>query len=149
MSHARVISSSFRAAVAVAVTWALTFGLVVSGSASMRNFSNGISRSGAQAMNIAAETGAFACVRHTAADATKDSSSPGDNGRRGHNCPDCCLAAHAAAAVLPERIATAMRPVAVADRPVHYAAALAQEPESLLSRSVNGARAPPSLLQNS
>jgi hypothetical protein len=67
---------------------------------------------------------------------------PPERQSNGHHCPDCCLAAHPAAAVLPARLATFARP-SQAPQPVAYLAARSKEPESFSSRTVNGARAPP------
>ena len=61
-------------------------------------------------------------------------------------CPDCCLAAHAGAAVLPERFATAARPMRVAASRVRYFALTTHEMEAAVSNAVNGARAPPARL---
>lgn len=61
-------------------------------------------------------------------------------------CPDCCLAAHAGAAVLPDRFATTARPMRVAVSLVRYFALTTHEMEAAVSNAVNGARAPPARL---
>jgi len=61
-------------------------------------------------------------------------------------CPDCCLAAHAGAAVLPERFAIVTRPMRVAASRVRYFALTTHEMEASVSNAVNGARAPPARL---
>ena len=66
---------------------------------------------------------------------------PGANG-----CPDCCLAAHAGAAVLPERFAIVTRPMRIAASRVRYFALTTHEMEAAVSNAVNGARAPPARL---
>ena len=58
------------------------------------------------------------------------------------NCPLCCLLA--GAAVLPERFGTIIRVErAPASRDFFIIALISHEPESLVSPTVNGARAPP------
>jgi hypothetical protein len=60
-------------------------------------------------------------------------------------CPDCCLASHAGAAVLPDRFATFARPMRIAASRVRYFALSTHEMEASVSNAVNGARAPPTL----
>jgi Protein of unknown function (DUF2946) len=83
-----------------------------------------------------------AAMAHLAADAGtagghhKHSGSP--------NCPLCCL--FAAPAVLPERFGTIIRVErAPAARDFFIVALISHQPESLVSPTVNGARAPPHL----
>ena len=64
----------------------------------------------------------------------------------GHSGKVDCLAAQAAAAVLPDRLATFVRPLRIASSRVSYSAFLAPEPETAISNAVNGARAPPAKL---
>jgi hypothetical protein len=61
-------------------------------------------------------------------------------------CPDCCLAAHAGAAVLADRFAIVARPMRVAASRVRYFALTTHEMEAAVSNAVNGARAPPARL---
>ncbi len=138
MSQLRPISSGIRAAIAVVVVWALMFGVATSGAAaasaadvSLRNGPNG-------------GAGLFACFkRHMTqrVDVADEKSSDRQPVSKRH-CPDCCLAAQAVAAVLPERLSTIARP-SQAPQPVAYLDATSREPESFSSRTVNGARAPP------
>ena len=61
-----------------------------------------------------------------------------------HRCPDCCLTAHAAPAVLPERVASATQPAAERPSEIRHCAVATQPPESFAANGANGARAPPS-----
>ncbi|QGM46832.1 DUF2946 family protein [Methylocystis heyeri] len=97
----------------------------------------------------------------TPADAVVAQSAPcplmsaGDHSAAGHNksghsgkvdCPFCCLAAHAGAAVLPDRIGSAVRPPKIASSPVVYFALFIRDPQTAISNAVNAARAPPAIL---
>jgi hypothetical protein len=66
-----------------------------------------------------------------------------DGHSRATGCPDCCLATHAGAAVLPDRFATVTRPMRVAESRARYFAFSTHEMETAISSAVNGARAPP------
>jgi hypothetical protein len=72
------------------------------------------------------------------------------HGKSGHSgkvdCPFCCLAAHAGAAVLPDRIGSAVRPPKIASSPIVYFALFIRDPQTAISNAVNAARAPPAIL---
>lgn len=141
MSQVRAVCLQFRAAFAVAAICALFFGLVTSGAAQASHDLRA---------DLSAAAGDVACDRHPAQPAG-DAVAPGRADPRKHHghCPDCCLAAHAGAAVLPERCAPVFAPTALRPRPIVYFAHATRAPESFLSSDVNGARAPPALLPNS
>jgi hypothetical protein len=135
MSQLRAISSGIRSAIAVVAVWGLMLGVAASGAAA------------ANAANPSSETsasgGLFACFkRHMTHQTDVAGEKTPERQSKKHHCPDCCLAAHAAAAVLPARLATIARP-SQAPQPIAYLAATSREPESFSSRTVNGARAPP------
>lgn len=60
--------------------------------------------------------------------------------KKGARCP-CCLAAHSAPAVLPDRMSVVLRQRPAT--PAVYRAFAAATPAFALSQAVNGARAPP------
>ncbi|MCC3245555.1 hypothetical protein LG047_09510 [Methylocystis sp. WRRC1] len=138
MSQGRDISDRLRAAIAVVAIWSLMFSVVTSGAV------NASAATFALRNNAAASVGLFACFkRHMThhADAAGEAA-PEKRTSTDRHCPDCCLAAHAGAAVLPERLATVVRP-APAAAPVAYRVATSREPKSVPPPRVNGARAPP------
>ncbi len=139
MSHLRVMCREFRAAIAVGASYALIFGLLVTGAPRPAHAFVGVSAND----SIACEPAIHHAGRQAATPA-KDSA-PAPDGSPAHKCPDCCLAAHAGAAVLPERIAVLTRPPAERPAIIHYHAGSARQPESLSSGAANGARAPPVL----
>lgn len=138
MSQLRAMRRGFRAAFAVAAVYALLFSLLVSGAIRPAH-------AFADYGGVACDHSAYLAGPHVATgqDSTeaKRQDAPAQSGRK---CPDCCLAAHASSAVLPERVASVARP---AERPstIHLNATAARPPESLTSSSANGARAPPSV----
>lgn len=137
MSQLRHISRRIRAAIAVIAVVALAFSISASGATAV------------QASDIAfkndnsASVGLFACFkRHMTQRAdTVGDKAPERQGAIKHLCP-CCLAAHAAAAVLPSRLATPAAPLRAPTR-LYLLAATAHEPESVAFHSSHGARAPP------
>lgn len=137
MSQLRHISRRIRAAIAVIAVWALALSVSASGAAAA-NASDIVFKN-----NSAASGGLFACFkRHMTqrADAVSDKSSERQDPAK-HHCP-CCLAAHAAAAVLPSRIATPSAPLRAPTR-LYLLAATAHAPENVAFHSAHGARAPP------
>ncbi len=80
-------------------------------------------------------------VKRTAEGSPQRDNAPAPDGALAYKCPDCCLAAHAGAAVLPERSAVLMRPPTETAATVHYYAGSARQPESLSFSAANGARA--------
>jgi hypothetical protein len=97
--------------------------------------------------NYPVGVGLFACFkRHVTqrADAGADKA-PESHHAGKHHCP-CCLAASMAAAVLPERLVAPVSGPLVREGPVSYLSLAAFTPESCSPASINGARAPPSLL---
>ncbi|QGM96886.1 hypothetical protein [Methylocystis parvus] len=137
MSQLRDISGKIRAAIAIVAVWALMFNVAAS-NAAIANPANLVFKNNAQA-----SAGLFACFkRHVTqrADAA-GGKAPGSNHAGKHRCP-CCLAASAAAAVLPERVAAAAGRIPV-PKPVHYFVAGGAAPKNNSSRYAHGARAPP------
>ena len=141
MSQMRVLARELRAVLSTAIVCALVFGLVFSNVAQAAR--------SAGAPNAAGKVGAYAlCLEHLAHRAPAETriapASKTDGSDRLH-CPDCCLAAHAAA-VLPERFAAVAHPVP--DRPSQsfHAWPSARASDSSPTSTVNGARAPPALL---
>jgi hypothetical protein len=136
MSHWRDIGGKIRAAIAIVAVWALMFNVAASNAAAGPAdlvFKN----------NAQASAGLFACFkRHVTqrADAA-GGKAPGSNHAGKHRCP-CCLAASAAAAVLPERVAAGGGRIPV-PKPVHYFVVGAAAPKNNSSRYAHGARAPP------
>lgn len=138
MPQLRDIGVKIRAAIAIVAVWALTFGAAMSGGAAASATDTVVRNSG--------PGGLFACFkRHVTQhepsqpDAGGKSSPGGAAGQ--HHCP-CCLAAGAAAAVLPARIPALAEPRPEprrAPRVVSASPALARAPPP----SINGARAPP------
>lgn len=137
MSHLRAMYREFRSAFAVSVIYALIFGLLVTGAARPAH-----AFIGASANDSVACDHAIHLDGRQAATPAKDSA-PAPDGSLARKCPDCCLAAHAGAAVLPERIAVLTRPPAKRPATIHYCAGSARQPEGLSSGPANGARAPP------
>jgi hypothetical protein len=127
---------NMRAIFAVSLAFALIFGLFVS---SVLYGARG------SAFGQAAQGLSFSChswaVSATQSAKGAPARSDGHSGAAG--CPDCCLAAHAGAAVLPGRFATVTRPMRVAASRVRYFALATHEMEAAVSNAVNGARAPP------
>jgi hypothetical protein len=137
MSQLRDIGFRLRAAIAIVAVWALMFGASASGAAAA-DVSDLAFRNPAQA------EGLFACFkRHMTqrADAAGEKSSENRSGGK-HHCP-LCLAAHAAAAVLPGRLAAPAELLRAPPLRITPPATAAREPESLALRSAHGARAPP------
>lgn len=142
MSQWRHISGRIRAAIAVVAMWSLMFGVSAAGAAAA-SAADPVFRN-----NGAASGGLFACFkRHMTqrAEAAGAEKAPEGQGSARHHCP-CCLAAHAAAAVLPERLATPARPPRAAPSQIRRLSFTAHEPESVGFRAAHGARAPPTLI---
>lgn len=140
MSHMRDIGERIRVAIVIAAVWALMFGVSASGAAAA-SAADIILKN-----NDKAGVGLFACFkRHMTqrADAASDKA-PGTDHAGKHLCP-CCLAASVAAAVLPERLAPVLRPLQ-AQTPVSYCLVAPSAPDGYSSPSINGARAPPSVI---
>jgi len=85
----------------------------------------------------------IASASHCAEHSSDSGLHKGGNPHRSHDtgCPLCCLAA--GAAVLPSRVGAPIRLERVVVTRVAYSARSGREPESLVTPSVNGARAPP------
>lgn len=140
MSHMRDIGERIRVAIVIAAVWALMFGVSASGAA-VAGATDTVLKN-----NDKTAVGLFACFkRHMTqrADAASDKA-PGTDYAGKHHCP-CCLAASMAAAVLPERLAPVTRPLQ-AQRPVSYSVAVTFARDGCSSPSINGARAPPSIV---
>ena len=139
MSHRRTMRVNMRAIFAVSLAFALISGLFVSSVLY-----------GARAPAFGRTAQGFAVSCHNWAVSTTQSANGAPARPDGHSgavgCPDCCLAAHAGAAVLPERFATVARPMRVAASRVRYFALTTHEMEAAVSNAVNGARAPPARL---
>jgi hypothetical protein len=136
MSQMRAMRKELRAIVAVAAVCALIFGLLVAGA---------MHRPRGIALNDISQQRAHVATCHGLAghlDANGSSTPANDGQRDNAACPYCCLAALAGSVVLPERLATIARP-ARASSPISYYAFSAREPETTVSNSANGARAPP------
>lgn len=139
MSHLRTMRVNMRAIFAVGLACALIFGLFVSSILY-----------GAHAPAFAQSAGGVTVSCHNLAISVTQSREGGPTRPDGHSgavgCPDCCLASHAGAAVLPDRFATVARPMRVAASRVRYFALSTHEMEAAVSTAVNGARAPPAHL---
>jgi len=138
MSQLRAMRREFRAAFAVAAVCALMLSLLLSGAVRPAHAFAG-------PIGVACDHSAYLAGLHVAvAQDGTETQRRGAPAQSGHKCPDCCLAAHANSAVLPERVASVARP---AGRPatIHHSSVAAQPPESFTSGGANGARAPPSL----
>jgi hypothetical protein len=61
------------------------------------------------------------------------------------DCPFCCLAAQAGAAVIPDRLGSAVRPPRIVSSPIVYVTAAAHDPQTAVANAANAARAPPAL----
>ncbi|MBL1255755.1 MULTISPECIES: DUF2946 family protein [unclassified Methylocystis] len=136
----RDIGERIRVAIVIAAVWALMFGVSASGAA-VAGATDTVLKN-----NDKTAVGLFACFkRHMTqrADAASDKA-PGTDYAGKHHCP-CCLAASMAAAVLPERLAPVTRPLQ-AQRPVSYSVAATFARDGCSSPSINGARAPPSIV---
>jgi hypothetical protein len=140
MSQLRAMCRKFRAAFAVSAICALIFGLLVTGAAMPAHASINASTGDGIACDHASYVAGVQAI------ATQKDGAPMRGGSLAHACPDCCLAAHAGAAVLPERIATVTRPAAERPVTIHYCSGSARQPESLAWNAANGARAPPAIL---
>ncbi|PWB91907.1 hypothetical protein C5688_02550 [Methylocystis sp. MitZ-2018] len=130
----------FRAAFAVAAACALMFSLLLSGATRPAH-------AFADQGGIACDHAAYVASLHPTA-AQKGGSTPQRDGSPTHStrsCPDCCLNAHAGQAVLPERVASAMRTAAERPSEIRHCAVATQPPESFAANGANGARAPPSI----
>jgi hypothetical protein len=125
-----------RAIFAATAVCALIFSLFVSGAM------QGAHAAGSMRMAVGATTS----CHHLEASALTSTAAP-DHHKGGHSgkvdCPFCCLAAHAGAVVLPDRLATFVRPLRIPSSRVLYSALSTHEPEIAASNAVNGARAPP------
>jgi hypothetical protein len=139
MSQLRDIADKLRAALGVVVVWALMFGVSASGAAAA-------DASDLAFRNAPQTGGLFACFkRHMTqrADAA-DEKAPDSRHAGKHRCP-LCLAAHTAAAVLPDRLSSTAELLRRPPSRIAPPATAAREPESLALRSAHGARAPPFL----
>jgi hypothetical protein len=140
MSHFGRISVRLRAAIAIVAIWALTFAAAASGAATA-NATDVVFKSDATA-----GMGLFACFkRHMTQRADVQTEKAPQTNPVGKAHCSCCLAASAAAAVLPPRVPALTR-AAPAPRPVFYCALAPDAPKNSSSRSINGARAPPASL---
>jgi len=127
-----------RAFIAAAIVCALLAGLLASGA--MR-----VSRSAAELSAASDRVAPTACTLHHHESLALSGSvrHPSDDGSNNTHCPDCCLAAHGGAVMLPERVASLARPLAAIPAQIQYALSTTSEPESSEPSSINGARAPP------
>lgn len=137
MSQSHVIRGKLREIITIIAVLSLMFSVSFSAAAAA-SASDLVVRS-----DGTAGVGLFACFKHhmtqradATTDKTKDTKSAGK-----HHCP-CCLAAQAAAAVLPERLPIFAAPVASSTR-VDYLADASDAPRLVPDRRANGARAPP------
>jgi hypothetical protein len=137
MSQKRALRFDLRAIAAIVGVCALLFGSLSVGA---RAQAHGALSHDASLTGGAIAFDAMGC-RHIA-NANSDSSKPRSPAHSAH-CPDCCLAAQAASAVLPARPPSATLPSPDAALRVVYRPLSTSEPASAASRSVNGARAPP------
>jgi hypothetical protein len=138
MSQMRAMRMELRAIVAAAAVCALVFGLLVTGAG--HRMQNGASAGDSR------QVGAYTamCQHFGLHKDVGDSSTPSGKGSGGGHaqCPNCCLAALVVSAVMPQRIATFLRPERTAE-PVVYFALATNIFETHVTGSVNGARAPP------
>jgi Protein of unknown function (DUF2946) len=136
MSQLRDIGVSLRAAFAVVAVWALMFSMSASSAAAV-----GASDAGASVQ--VQNGGLFACFkRHMTQRADATGKAPDGRHAGRHHCPHC-LAAHTAAAVLPDRLSTPAELLRAPPQRVAPPATTARQPESVALRSAHGARAPP------
>jgi hypothetical protein len=136
MSQLRDIGGKLRAAIAIVAVWSLMFSVSASGAAaaaaSDTSFKN------------APSGGLFACFkRHMTqrADSGGEKAPDGQNAGK-HHCP-LCLAAHTAAAVIPDRLSAPAELLRTPPSRIAPPVQSAREPEGLSLRSAHGARAPP------
>lgn len=137
MSQFRDIGSGLRAVVAIAALWALMFGVSATGAASA-------AASDLAFRNAPQSGGLFACFkRHMTqrADASNDKA-PDSRHAGKHKCP-LCLAAHASAAVLPDRLSSPAELLRAPPSRIAPPAQAVGAPQGLALRSAHGARAPP------
>lgn len=136
MSQLRDIGVKLRAAIAIVAVWALMFSVSASGAAS--------AAASDTSLRDAPNNGLFACFkRHMTqrADAAGEKAPDSQNSGK-HHCP-LCLAAHTAAAVLPDRLSAPAERLQAPPSRIAPPARSASDPESLSLRSAHGARAPP------
>lgn len=139
MSQLRAMRQEFRAALAVAAVCALMFSLLLSGATRPAH-------AFADPGGIACDHAAYVASLHaTAAQKGGATQRDGSPTHSTHSCPDCCLSVHAAPAVLPERVASALRPPAERPSEIRHCGVATQPPESFAANGANGARAPPSI----
>jgi hypothetical protein len=123
-----------RAIFAIAAICSVFFALLVSGAPHLSRDADGT--------HLSSRGHAALAVCHDyAVNPSKDAAAPAGGGKKRADCP-CCLAAHAASAVLPERIAAAALFASVVTVAAYRAPADAPRRFALL-QTVNGARAPP------
>ena len=139
MSHRRTMRVTMRAIFAVSLAFALISGLFVS-SVLYGARAPAFGRT-AQGLTVSCHNWAVSTPQSANGAPARPDRHSGATG-----CPDCCLAAHAGAAVLPERFAIVTRPMRVAASRVRYFALTTHEMEASVSNAVNGARAPPARL---
>lgn len=135
MSHMGRLSIGTRAIFAVAAVCALVFGLLVSGAAQSARGETAMRASFAGAAHLAM------CHDHSFGASKGEAPHQENDGTARSGCA-CCLAAHAGAAILPEREAAFIR-LERASAPVLYLAASERPPRSAALDAANGARAPP------
>ncbi len=141
MSHLSAIAGKSRAIIVIATVWAMMFGLVATAAASaaMQSAGTGASTKRDHVLML--------CDRRlptsVAPEARKNAEAPKNNPYAGHQCPECCLATHAGAAVLPERTGVVSVYLPMQGTAVAYAPVMATTPKSVTPVAVNGARAPP------
>lgn len=139
MSQLRAMRRGYRAASAVAAVCALIFSLLLSGAARP-------SYAFVERIDVACDHSAYHDGQDSAvAQRPTEARRHGAPARSGHKCPDCCLAAHAGSAVLPERVAWVTQPDAERSAEIRHSVVATPPPESFASSAANGARAPPSI----
>ena len=138
MSQMRAMRIELRAIVVVIAVCASIFGLFLPAFTHSRH-------DGASSLASQQGDSHIACPELKRPSSAFGSSTAPANDRQSHQtqCPGCCLAALAASAVLPERVATLARPIRGASQVSYYASSSERKPETGASSAVNGARAPP------
>lgn len=138
MSQEAAKRREYRAFFAIVGACALLFGLFSSGFAQA-------SRSANFPFAAANHGGVFTCdlSGHATAKAGEGEQRPAHNPSGGGVCPGCCLSAHGAAAVMPERLSSVERPTRATFAHVSYFPASTRLTDSAGLGAANGARAPP------
>jgi hypothetical protein len=138
MSQGNQQHPGLRAVFAVTAVCALLFSLFISGAIQ-----------GARAEAISGDAGfsqAAPCPMMLGAAVEHASAGHKGGGHTGKvDCPFCCLAAQAGAAVIPDRLGSVVRPPRIVSSPIVYVTAAAHDPQTAVANAANAARAPPAL----